>query len=415
MDYSEFGEKFTRGSGILELMDDLGSALAEGGKFYMLGGGNPAEIPEINAIWRRRMEEILGEKEELEAMLVHYDKPQGQRVFLEALADLFNREYGWDLSEKNIAITNGSQTSSFILMNLFSGTFGNGKKRKILFPLSPEYIGYADQAIEKEAIISYPSAIEMIDDFQFKYRVNFNDIQISKDIGGICISRPTNPTGNVLTDTEVKTLAEYASCCGIPLIVDNAYGTPFPNIIFEKVKPIWNENIIITMSLSKLGLPSARTGIVIASEEVIQTLSSMNAVISLANASIGPVITGPLICSGEILRISRDIIQPYYREKSERVQNWIRERFGDAFDYRVHKSEGAIFLWIWFRGMPITSYELYRRLKARKVLVVPGNYFFFGLTEDWSHRNECIRINYAGDEEDIKTALEIIADEVRGL
>jgi len=415
MDYSEFGEKFTRGSGILELMDDLGSALAEGGKFYMLGGGNPAEIPEINAIWRRRMEEILGEKEELEAMLVHYDKPQGQRVFLEALADLFNREYGWDLSEKNIAITNGSQTSSFILMNLFSGTFGNGKKRKILFPLSPEYIGYADQAIEKEAIISYPSTIEMIDDFQFKYRVNFNDIQISKDIGGICISRPTNPTGNVLTDTEVKTLAEYASCCGIPLIVDNAYGTPFPNIIFEKVKPIWNENIIITMSLSKLGLPSARTGIVIASEEVIQTLSSMNAVISLANASIGPVITGPLIRSGEILRISRDIIQPYYREKSERVQNWIRERFGDAFDYRVHKSEGAIFLWIWFRGMPITSYELYRRLKARKVLVVPGNYFFFGLTEDWSHRNECIRINYAGDEEDIKTALEIIADEVRGL
>jgi valine--pyruvate aminotransferase len=415
MDYSEFGQKFTRGSGILELMDDLGTALAEGGKFYMLGGGNPAEIPEINAIWRRRMEEILGEKEELEAMLVHYDKPQGQRVFLEALADLFNREYGWDLSEKNIAITNGSQTSSFILMNLFSGTFGNGKKRKILFPLSPEYIGYADQAIEKEAIISYPSAIEMIDDFQFKYRVNFNDIQISKDIGGICISRPTNPTGNVLTDTEVKTLAEYASCCGIPLIVDNAYGTPFPNIIFEKVKPIWNENIIITMSLSKLGLPSARTGIVIASEEVIQTLSSMNAVISLANASIGPVITGPLIRSGEILRISRDIIQPYYREKSERVQNWIRERFGDAFDYRVHKSEGAIFLWIWFRGMPITSYELYRRLKARKVLVVPGNYFFFGLTEEWSHRNECIRINYAGDEEDIKTALEIIADEVRGL
>jgi valine--pyruvate aminotransferase len=300
-------------------------------------------------------------------------------------------------------------------MNLFSGTFGKGDKRKVLFPLSPEYIGYADQAIEEGAILSYPSAIEMIDDFHFKYRVNFDTLKISEDTGGICVSRPTNPTGNVLTDTEVETLSNYASGNGVPLILDNAYGTPFPNIIFEEVKPVWNENIIITMSLSKLGLPSSRTGIVIASEEVIKTLSAMNAVISLANGSIGQVITTPLLRSGEILRISREIIQPYYKEKSESVQEWIRKSFGNYFDYRVHKSEGAIFLWIWFRGLPITSYELYRRLKARRVLVVPGNYFFFGLEEEWSHKDECIRINYSGDEGDVKTALEIIADEVRTL
>ena len=50
------------GSGIGELMEDLGLALAAGGeRMCMLGGGQPAHIPEIDAVWRRRMEEIMAE------------------------------------------------------------------------------------------------------------------------------------------------------------------------------------------------------------------------------------------------------------------------------------------------------------------------------------------------------------------
>ncbi|MDF7801127.1 hypothetical protein P4C99_16745 [Pontiellaceae bacterium B1224] len=45
MNLSKFGEKFTRKAGITQLMDDLGAAMA-GGDMLMLGGGNPAHIPE---------------------------------------------------------------------------------------------------------------------------------------------------------------------------------------------------------------------------------------------------------------------------------------------------------------------------------------------------------------------------------
>ncbi|NIP97238.1 MAG: valine--pyruvate aminotransferase, partial [Akkermansiaceae bacterium] len=62
----------------------------------------------------------------------------------------------------------------------------------------------------------------------------------------------------------------------------------------------------------------------------------------------------------------------------------------------VHRSEGALFLWMWFEDLPVTSRELYDRLKGRGVLVVPGNYFFFGLDDDeWPHRNECLRVSFA--------------------
>jgi len=57
---SAFGRKFTSHSGILQLMDDLGKALAAGGDdVLMLGGGNPGHLPGVQIELRRRMEAIL--------------------------------------------------------------------------------------------------------------------------------------------------------------------------------------------------------------------------------------------------------------------------------------------------------------------------------------------------------------------
>ena len=49
------------------------------------------------------------------------------------------------------------------------------------------------------------------------------------------------------------------------------------------------------------------------------------------------------------------------------------------------KPEGAIFLWLWFKDLPITTEQLYQRLKARGVLMVPGHNFFPGLDKPWPH------------------------------
>jgi alanine-alpha-ketoisovalerate/valine-pyruvate aminotransferase len=47
MTFSLFGDKFTRHSGITRLMEDLNDGLRTPGAI-MLGGGNPAQIPEMN-------------------------------------------------------------------------------------------------------------------------------------------------------------------------------------------------------------------------------------------------------------------------------------------------------------------------------------------------------------------------------
>ncbi|HCE46367.1 MAG TPA: valine--pyruvate transaminase [Lentisphaeria bacterium] len=416
MKLSAFGRKFTRNSGILRLMDDLGSAISAGsGKMLMLGGGNPAHIPEVQKYFRTRMESILANGKEFEQTIGDYDGPQGENGFIEVLAELLRKEYGWKIGPENIALTNGSQTAFFFLFNMFAGkgSYGGSRiRRKILFPLAPEYIGYADMGLSDDFFAARKPGIEMLGSQIFKYHVDFSNLKVSGEIGAICVSRPTNPTGNVLTDDEIMNLSDIAGSHDIPLIIDNAYGTPFPNIIFTDAKPIWNENIVMCMSLSKLGLPGLRTGIVIANRKIISSISAMNAIFSLAPGGFGVSLAYDIVASGKIISISRDIIRPFYQAKAETAVSHIQREFKDC-GCCIHKPEGALFLWLWFKGLPISSMELYERLKKRGVLIVPGNYFFPGMDGSWKHRNECIRLTYAQDDGVVRKGISIMADEVR--
>ena len=73
MKFSTFGDKFARECGILQLMDDLGHALAEGGDdIIMLGGGNPSRVPAVEACLRERMETMLRQGDAFERLVGNY-------------------------------------------------------------------------------------------------------------------------------------------------------------------------------------------------------------------------------------------------------------------------------------------------------------------------------------------------------
>ena len=415
MDRSAFGNKFGADSGILQLMDDLGAAMSGAEKTYMLGGGNPARIPAVEQLFRERMIELLDDDGRFERVIGEYDGPQGHTGFIGALAELLHNELGWPVTPANIALTNGSQTAFFILFNIFAGKYEHGPVKRVLLPLAPEYIGYADIGIDRDLFVASRPSIDHLDEHIFKYRIDTGalaQIDQAEDIGAICVSRPTNPTGNVLTDTEIEQLSNLARQRGIPLIIDSAYGTPFPNIIFTNATPIWDKGIIVTMSLSKLGLPGLRTGIVIADEDIIRSITGANAILSLATGSFGPALTEDLVRSGAIMEMSRRHIQPFYKNRADDAMRWLAQ-YMDGVTYRVHTPEGAIFLWLWFPDLPIDSETLYQRLKQRRVLVIAGHHFFPGLRDDWRHRYECIRVTYSQDPDSVREGIRIIAEEVR--
>jgi len=410
-EWSEFGKRLGQGSGIAELMGDLGAMLSSGEDYKMLGGGQPAHIPEVEEVWRRRWRE-MEESGELMSVLGNYELPSGSLSFRQTLATMLTREFGWEVGPENIAVTAGGQTAFFILLNSLAGRMSDGSHRKILLPLVPEYIGYSDQSVSSDFFQTCRPRMEKTGEHEFKYTIDFDALEVGEDIAAICVSRPTNPSGNVLLDEEIVRLRELAQHHGIPLIIDNAYGAPFPNIIFGEATPVWGEDLIVTISLSKLGLPGTRTGIIVAHPEMIRAVSEVTGIVGLANSNIGPALVEPLLANGELLRLSNEHIRPFYREKSRQALGWVAEFFPDEIPYYIHRSEGAIFLWLWFEGLPMSSKELYERCKQRGVIIVPGEYFFFGEEKVWAHGRECIRVSFTMEEEKVREGLRIIAEEV---
>jgi valine--pyruvate aminotransferase len=412
MKLSKFGKKFASSTGIAELMDDLGSALNENPEMIFMGGGNPARIAEVESAFGSRLKSIVKDSKKLHRLMGVYQSPQGDKEFLKEIAALLNRQLGWTVSASNIAISNGSQPAFFVLYNMLAGDMQDGTQASIHLPLTPEYIGYSDLGLSDSFFTATPPEIELIDDNSFKYRVDFSKLEIQQHTAALCISRPTNPTGNVLTDCEVAQLDELAVRAKIPFIIDGAYGLPFPGILFNQARPHWNENTILVLSLSKLGLPGVRTGIVVANEEIINAFVNANAVVSLACGNFGPSLVKELFKSGKILSLSNKLVQPFYKDRAQQALRWFSHAL-KGVPYRIHAPEGAIFLWLWFEGLPITSQELYERLKSRGVLVVPGHNFFPGMEQNWRHQQECIRVSYAQDGESVLRGINLIGEEVR--
>ena len=63
-------------------MDDLGQAKNRQQEVYMLGGGNPGAIPEMEKLFRAELELLLAEDKAFEQLVGQYDAPQGNTDFL---------------------------------------------------------------------------------------------------------------------------------------------------------------------------------------------------------------------------------------------------------------------------------------------------------------------------------------------
>lgn len=411
---SRFGLRYTGRSGIVALMEDLGSALRHNPDLIMMGGGTPARIPAVEQVFRSHLQQIASDPERAFSLLGRYQGPQGDLDVRTQVAGLLRVEYGWQVAADNIAVTNGGQSAFSILANMLAGEEADGTQGVIRFPLVPEYLGYTDVGLGEPFFRSSRPLLELLPDNLFKYRVDFANFDIDPDVAALCVSRPTNPSGNMLSSAELQRLDTLARARGIPFIIDAAYGAPFPGIEFGAPDAYWSDNVILLLSLSKLGLPGLRSGFIVASPELVQAFASANTILNLASGNAGPALLSSLLRSGELLPLCRNTIQPWYKQKLDIALDCLRRELGNL-PYRMHQPEGAFFLWLWFRDLPVSSARLHELLKEAGVLVIPGENCFPGLPDVWDHTQQCVRLSYAVDAQQLRTAASIIARVVRAL
>lgn len=77
MNYSNFGTKFTQPNGITQLMEDLGGAKnSNNPNIVMLGGGNPALVPQVNEVFLSELQKLVASNK-VSQVFGLYDGPTG--------------------------------------------------------------------------------------------------------------------------------------------------------------------------------------------------------------------------------------------------------------------------------------------------------------------------------------------------
>jgi valine--pyruvate aminotransferase len=408
---TQFGTQMSNLTGVRAIMKDITETLraGQGKEFINLSAGNPVILPEVEQLWRDCTNQLLASPEYGE-VVCRYGSSQGYQPLVDAIAKDFNQRYGLSLSDRNILITPGSQSIYFYAANAFGGYTSSGDLKQIVLPLSPEYTGYGGVSLTPEAIFAYKPTLEIDEKaHRFKYRPDFSQLTISENTGCVIFSRPCNPTGNVLTDEEVKKIAALAAPYDVPVLIDSAYGPPFPALNFTEMTPIFGGNILHCLSLSKAGLPGERIGVAIGNPKLIGILESFQTNMCIHSPRYGQAIAAQAIASGALADLATNVIRPHYRHKFDVLENTLNQSMPKDMPWFLHRGEGAIFAWLWFQDLPITDWEFYQQLKQAGVIVVPGSTFFPGLREDWPHKQQCLRISLTASNEEIETGMRRLA------
>ena len=407
---SQFGSQMSQLTGVRAIMKDIIETLrnSAGRDFINLSAGNPVILPEVVQLWRDCTQELL-DGDEYGEVVCRYGSSQGYAPLIDAVAKDFNTRYGLNLSDRHILITGGSQALYLYAANAFGGYTTSGELRQVVLPLSPDYTGYGGVSLTPEALLAYKPTLAIDEDkHRFKYRPDFSQLQINDRTGCVIFSRPCNPTGNVISDEEVKKIADLAANHDVPVLIDSAYAPPFPALNFTEMTPQFGDNIIHCMSLSKAGLPGERIGIAIGDPQLIQILESFQTNACIHSSRYGQAIAAKAISSGKLADISTNIIRPHYQRKIEVLESTLDAAMPDI-PWFLHRGEGAIFAWLWLKDLPMTDWEFYQELKQVGVIAVPGSTFFPGLKEDWQHKQQCLRISLTATEEEITEAMQRLA------
>ncbi|MFI6926008.1 valine--pyruvate transaminase [Nonomuraea spiralis] len=412
MKLSKSGEKMSEMSGLRSIMEDVATSTAAGASDWLnLSIGNPAQIKEVVDTWRDLTATVVAEDFSLTSS--RYGPSRGMPALVDEIVAHFNTRYGWGITADNVAVGPGSQMLFFIATALFAGEVTDGSFQRVVLPMTPDYPGYLGLSMDPDGVTGIAPKIELTGDRSFQYAFDFEALERCPEIGMLLLSSPSNPTGRSIDGDELARLIDVARRRDVPLIVDHAYGTPFPRVAASRVAPQWDEHLINCFTLSKAGLPAERIGFAIGPSRYIRAMVSFMANSVLHAPQLMQRVAARALSSGLLDRLASTVISPFYRTRRLYAERLLADLLPDSIDWRLHAGEGGMFCWLWIDHDWFDDMALYRLMKTKKVFVVPGRHFFgkpMSTTSEAPHAKRCFRISLTADEHVIAEGVARIAE-----
>ncbi|WP_448588449.1 pyridoxal phosphate-dependent aminotransferase [Thermocrinis sp.] len=212
-----------------------------------------------------------------------------------------------------------------------------------------------------------------------------------KDIKAVHISSPSNPTGTLYTEENLRALCEYCREKDIYLISDEIYH----GLVYERkertVLEFWDRAIVINGFSKFFCMPGFRIGWMILPEELIRP-----AEIVMQNTYI----CAPTLSQYSALGAFDYEYLSKVRETFRKRRDVLYEGIKDIF-LVFAKPEGAFYIWADIGRYSEDSYEFCMKvLKDAKVAITPGVDFGKNKT------NRFVRFAYTRKEEELRLAVE---------
>lgn len=202
------------------------------------------------------------------ALAAALEQPLGYTVALglpalrQGIADLYRRWYGVDLDPARVVVTPGS-SGAFILA--FSALFDAGDRVAMGFPGYPSY-----RQILRAMSLSPVGIPTRLED---RYQPRPQDLP--KDVQGLILASPGNPSGTVLTVPELDALTQAAQARGIAVISDEIYhGLSYGERCHSALEV--TDEVLVVNSFSKyFSMTGWRVGWMVVPPDMIRTVERL--------------------------------------------------------------------------------------------------------------------------------------------
>ena len=293
-----------------------------------------------------------------------YTSAQGDMGVRETIANNIKKRFGVEASAANIYMTCGAAASLTITLKAI---INEGDEVVLLAPFFPEYQVFCANA---------GASVKIAQCSGEQFEIDFDNLTaaLNKNTRAIIINSPNNPTGAVLSEDNIKKLAELLNeksreyGRSIMIIADE----PYRELVYGDVKvpyiPAYYDNTVVCYSYSKsLSLPGERIGYIFVSPKA-ENSGDVFAAVCGAGRSMG------YVCAPSMLQRVAGICDGLDPDISAYEKN--RTLLYDSLSkigYSAVRPDGAFYLFV--KALEDDAAAFCERAKKYELLLVPSESF----------------------------------------
>ena len=350
-----------------------------------------SELP-INPDLARHAAEIIAASQN------HYGGSEGDENLRKAVAEKIKKYNGIEIDVDarpfELMITNGG-TGALVGI---AQSFLKGKSALVFEPYYPyhrkilEEFGGRTETFELDENLTFEKDALLARCRELKDRAEF-------PLKAIIVCTPANPSGKVMTQTELEAVAEVAKELDLLVVSDEVYEHYVygenPHIPIASLPEMWDRTITVNSFSKSWNISGWRLGYAYGKGELIQPINNVANIVNVCPAT-------PLQSALSKVLMADENYYDNLREKFEGKRRFVSEILNDL-GFKIYDSGSAFYLWTRIPEQFDDAIKFNEMLMQNGVGATPGS--AFADSDDW---DAYMRICIAREDSILEGAMEKI-------